>query len=189
MGDSISKVENSVNDVTSLLEERGIVSDKTVQMDNRVTVNSNESTEERLVLLATEKAEDQKSDKIQNQRSEPGSLQIEKLGKHSQLVETKSNKTSVISKTSSARRVLYLKVKALKEPEELQSTLEKLKREAIQREIAELHEEFTCKARIAGIEVSHQLTVSRKTQVGWTRWNQPKAGLSPLLQYQNTRRQ
>ena len=58
----------------------------------------------------------------------------------------------MISKTSSARRVLYLKVKALKEHEELQSRVEKLKREAIQREIADLHEVLARKARIADIK-------------------------------------
>ena len=50
MGDSISEVENSVNDVTSLLEEKGNVSDKTIQMDNRLPVGSMESNEEQLVL-------------------------------------------------------------------------------------------------------------------------------------------
>ena len=58
----------------------------------------------------------------------------------------------MISKTSSARRILYLKVKALKKQEELQSRVEKLKREAIQREIADLHEVLARKARIADIE-------------------------------------
>ena len=93
MGDSISEVEISVNDVTSVPEEKGKVSDKTIQMDNRTTVSSKESNEERLVLLAIEKVEDQKSDEFQGQRSDPGSLQIEELGKHSQLVETRSNRT------------------------------------------------------------------------------------------------
>ena len=39
-GDSISEVENSVNHVTSLLEEKGNVSGKTIQMENRITVSS-----------------------------------------------------------------------------------------------------------------------------------------------------
>ena len=75
-----------------------------------------------------------------------------KLGKHSQLVETRSNKSSVILKTSSARRVIYLKVKALKEEEEQQARLEKLKREALQREIADLHQKLVREAGRAEIE-------------------------------------
>ena len=130
MEGSISEMENSVNDETSLLEESGQASDKTIQMDSRTTVSSKESNEERLVPLALEKAEDQKLDEMQDQRSEPGSLQIEELGKHSQVVETRSNRSSVISKSSSARRVLSLKVKSLKEQEELQTRIEKLKCEA-----------------------------------------------------------
>ena len=126
MRDSISEVEISVNDLTSLLEEKGNVSDKTIQMNNRTTVSSKESNGDQLVLLALEKAENQKPDEIQDQGSESGSLQIDELGKHSQLVETKSNRTSVISKLSRVRRVLYLKVKALTEQEEVQTRLEKL---------------------------------------------------------------
>ena len=76
-------------------------------------------------------------------------MEIEELGKHPTLVETRSNRSSVISKSSIARRVLYLKVKAQKEQEELQTRLEKLKREAIQMEIADLHEQLARKARIA----------------------------------------
>ena len=95
--------------MTSQLEEKGNVSDKTIQMDNRATVSSKESNGDQLVLLALEKAEDQKPVEIQDQRSEPGSLQIQELGKHPQLVETRSNRTSVISKLSRVRRVLYLK--------------------------------------------------------------------------------
>ena len=156
MEDSISELENSVNDVTSLLEENCKVSDKTIEMDNRTAVCSKKSGGNRLVLLALEKAEDKKSDEFQDQRSEPGSLQIGELGKRSQLVETRSNRSSVISKTSSARRVQYLKVKALKEQEELRARLEKLEREAkqlereaIQRAIADLQEELARKSRIA----------------------------------------
>ena len=55
MEDSISQAENSVNDVTSLLEEKGNVSGKRIQMDNRTTVSSKESNGDRLVLLAIEK--------------------------------------------------------------------------------------------------------------------------------------
>ena len=149
MRDSISEVENSINDVTSLLEENSKVSDVTIQMDNRPTVSTKWSNGDRLVPLALEKAEDQKSDEVQGQRSETGQLELEELGKHPQLVETRSNRSSVISKSSSARRVLYLKVKAQKEQEELQTRLEKLKREAIQMEIADLHEQLARKARIA----------------------------------------
>ena len=129
-------------------------------MDNITTVidhGSKGSNKERLVPLAMEKADVQKSDKVQDQRNEPGSLQIVDECKNSQLVETRSNRSSVISKTSSARRLLYLKVKALKEQEELQARLEKLAREAKQleggakeKEIADLHEQLARKARIAG---------------------------------------
>ena len=149
MRDSISEVENPMNDVTSLLEENSMVSDVTIQMDNRPTVSTKWSNGDRLFPLALEKAEDQKSDEVQGQRSETGQLEIEELGKHPKLVETRSNRSSVISKTSIARRVLYLKVKAQKEQEELQTRLEKLKREAIQMEIADLHEQLARKARIA----------------------------------------
>ena len=149
MRDSISEVENSINDVTSLLEENSKVSDVTILMDNRPTVSTKWSNGDRFFPLALEKAEDQKSDEVQGQRSETGQLEIEELGKHPKLVETRSNRSSVISKSSIARRVLYLKVKAQKEQEELQTRLEKLKREAIQMEIDDLHEQLARKARIA----------------------------------------
>ena len=149
MRNSISEVENSINDVTSLLEENSKVSDVTIQMDNRPRVSTKWSNGDRLFPLALEKAEDQKSDEVQGQRSETGQLEIEELGKHPKLVETRSNRSLVISKSSLARRVLYLKVKAQKEQEELQTRLEKLKREAIQMEIADLHEQLARKARIA----------------------------------------
>ena len=149
MRDSISEVENSINDVTSLLEENSKVSDVTILMDNRPTVSTKWSNGDRLFPLALEKAEDRKSDEVQGQRSETGQLEIEELGKHPKLVETRSNRSSVISKSSIARRVLYLKVKAQKEQEELQTRLEKLKREAIQMEIADLHEQLARKTRIA----------------------------------------
>ena len=149
MRDSISEVENSINDVTSLLEENSKVSDVTILMDNRPTVSTKWSNGDRIFPLALEKAEDQKSDEVQGQRSETGQFEIEELGKHPKLVETRSNRSSVISKSSIARRVLYLKVKAQKEQEELQTRLEKLKREAIQMEIADLHEQLARKARIA----------------------------------------
>ena len=149
MRDSISELENSINDVTSLLEENSKVSDVTIQMDNRTTVNTKWSNGDRLFPLALEKAEDQKSDEVQGQRSETGQLEIEELSKHPKLVETRSNRSSVISKSSIDRRVLYLKVKAQKEQEELQTRLEKLKREAIEMEIADLHEQLARKTRIA----------------------------------------
>ena len=149
MRDSISEVENSINDVTSLLEENSKVSDVTILMDNRSTVSTKWSNGDRLFPLALEKAEDQKSDEVQGQKSETGQLEIEELGKHPKLVETRSNRCSVISKSSIARRVLYLKVKAQKEQEELQTRLEKLKREAIQMEIADLHEQLARRTRIA----------------------------------------
>ena len=149
MRDSISEVENSINDVTSLLEENSKVSDVTILMDNRTTVSTKWSNGDRLFPLALEKAEDQKSDEVQGQRSETGQLEIEELGEHPKLVETRSNRSSVISKSSIDRRVLYLKVKAQEEQEELQTRLEKLKREAIQMEIADLHEQLARKARIA----------------------------------------
>ena len=76
-------------------------------------------------------------------------MEIEELGKHPKLVETRSNRSSVISKSSIDRRVFYLKVNAQKEQEELQTRLEKLKREAIEMEIADLHEQLARKARIA----------------------------------------
>ena len=72
---------------------------------------------------------------------------------HSRSDKTKSNKTSLISKTSSARRVLHLELKALKEQEELQSRWEKLRRNAEQNEIADLQEELARKARIAEKEI------------------------------------
>ena len=149
MRDSISEVENSINDVTSLLEENSKVSDVTILMDNRTTVSTKWSNGDRLFPLALEKAEDQKSDEVQGRKSETGQLELEDLGKHPQLVETRSNRSSVISKSSSARRVLYLRVKAQKEQEELQTRLEKLKREAIQMEIADLHEQLARRTRIA----------------------------------------
>ena len=62
------------------------------------------------------------------------SLPIEEMSIHSQGGKNKSNKTSVISKTSSARRVMHLDLKTLKEHEELQKPLEKLEREAKQLE-------------------------------------------------------
>ena len=75
-------------------------------------------------------------DHIANDRQDPRkrarSLQIEELSIHSQGDKTKSNKTSVIAKTSSVSRVIDLELNALKEQEELQSRLETLRRDAEQ---------------------------------------------------------
>ena len=73
MEDRISEMENTVNDVTLLLEEKGKVPDKTILMDNSITVTSKVSNGERMVLQSMEKAEDQTLDEFQNQRREPGS--------------------------------------------------------------------------------------------------------------------
>ena len=73
------------------------------------------------------------ADDRQERRNRARSLQIEALSMHSRSDKTKSNKTSVISKTSRARRVLHLELEALKEQEELQSRLEKLGRETKQK--------------------------------------------------------
>ena len=61
-------------------------------------------------------------------------MPIEEMSIHSQGGKYKNNKTSVISKTSSAIRVMHLELEALKEHEELQKLLEKLEREAKQLE-------------------------------------------------------
>ena len=64
----------------------------------------------------------------------------------------------MISKTSSARRVLDLEIKALKEQEKLQARLTELK----QKEIADLQEELARKARIAEKEIERaKLSSSR----------------------------
>ena len=84
-------------------------------------------------------------------------LQIEEMSKHSESDQSKSNKTSVISKTSSARRVLHLDLKALKEQEELQNCLTKLK----QMEIPGLREELVRKAKIAEMELKMAQALSR----------------------------
>ena len=91
----------------------------------------------------------------QEPRNGARSLPIEELSIHSRSERAKSNKTSVISKTSSARRVLHLELKALKEQEELQTRLEKLGRETKQKEmeIADLQGEVARKARIAEKEI------------------------------------
>ena len=84
-------------------------------------------------------------DDKQEPRNRARSLQIEELSLHSHGERAKSNKTSVISKTSSARQVLHLELKALKEQEELQKRLRKLEREAKEKEIADLREEVARK--------------------------------------------
>ena len=74
IGYNISGVKNSVNDVTSLLEETDKVSEKTIQMYSRTTVSSKVSNEDRLVLVALGKAENQRWHGFQDQKNEPGSL-------------------------------------------------------------------------------------------------------------------
>ena len=98
---------------------------------------------------------DNKVNDSQKSMNEARSLPIEALSVHSRSDKTKSNKTSVISKTSSARQVLHLELKTLKEQEELQSRLEKLGRETkqIKMEIEDLQGEVACKARIAEKEI------------------------------------
>ena len=87
-------------------------------------------------------------------------MPIEEMSIYSRSERAKSDKTSMISKTSSARRVMHLELKALKEHEELQKRLEKLERaakqlerEAKEKEIADLQEEVARKARIAEKEI------------------------------------
>ena len=80
-------------------------------------------------------------------RNRARSLQIEELSIHSHGDRTKSNKTSVMSRSSSARRVIDLELNALKEQEELQSRLEKLRRNAEQNEIADLQEMLAAKPK------------------------------------------
>ena len=94
----------------------------------------------------------------QKPRNGARSLPIEELSIHSRSERAKSNKTSVISKTSSARRVLDLEIKALKEQEKLQARLTELK----QKEIADLQEELARKARIAEKEIERaKVSISR----------------------------
>ena len=93
------------------------------------------------------------ADDSQKPRNEASSQPIEELSIHSRGDKTKSNKTSVFSRTSSIRRILDLEIKALKEQEELQTRLEKLRREAKEIEIADMQEELSRKARIAEKEI------------------------------------
>ena len=100
------------------------------------------------------------ADDRQEPRNGASSLPIDELSIHSRSKRTKSNKTSVISKTSSARRFLDLELKSLKEQEELQTRLEKLRREAnevkiasLQDEMVSLQEEMARKAKIAEKEL------------------------------------
>ena len=81
----------------------------------------------------------------QDPKNRARSLQMEELSIHSQGDKTKNNKTSVILKTSSARRVMHLELKALKEHEELQTRLGKLEREAKQLEREEKKRGRTCR--------------------------------------------
>ena len=93
------------------------------------------------------------ADDRQDQRKGARSLQVEKLSIHSHGDRTKRNKTSVMSKSTSARRVIDLELNALKEQEELQSRLERLRRNAEQNEIADLQEKLARKAKIAEKEI------------------------------------
>ena len=68
------------------------------------------------------------ADDRQNPRHRATSQPLEELNIHSLGDKMKSNKTSVFSKTSNVRRVLDLELKALKDQEELQARLTKLKR-------------------------------------------------------------
>ena len=89
------------------------------------------------------------ADDRQEPRNRARSLQIEELSIHSNGDRTKSNKTAVMSISSSARRVFDLELNALKEQEELQARPTELK----QKEIADLQEELARKARIAEKEI------------------------------------
>ena len=100
------------------------------------------------------------ADDGQERQNGARSLPIEELSIHSRSKRTKSNKTSVISKSSSARRVIDLELNTLKEQEELQTRLEKLRREAnevkiasLQDEMVGLQEEMARKAKIAEKEL------------------------------------
>ena len=93
------------------------------------------------------------ADDRQDPRRRARSLQIEELSIHSRSERAKSNKTSVISKSSSARRVFDLELNALKEQEELQSRLEKLRRDAEQNEIADVQKKLARKVKIAEKEI------------------------------------
>ena len=87
------------------------------------------------------------ADDIQKPRNEASSQPIEEMSIHS-----RGDKTSVFSKTSSGRRSFDLEIKALRE-QELQTRLEKLRREAKEIEIADIQEELARKARKAEKEV------------------------------------
>ena len=82
------------------------------------------------------------ADESQEPRNKARSQRIEDMSIHSQGDKTKSNKSSVVSKTSSVTRNLDLETKASKEQEELQVRKKKLRREAEEIEIADLQEEL-----------------------------------------------
>ena len=93
----------------------------------------------------------QKARKLdEDQEPESGAifLPIEEMDISSPSGKTKSNRNSVISKTSSVRRVLRLELKSLKEQKELHRCSEELKRKGKQSEIADLQEEETRKTRM-----------------------------------------
>ena len=76
-----------------------------------------------------------KADEDQEPGSRARSLPFEELDISPQLRKIKSNRTSLISESSSLQRVLHFELKALKEQEERQTRSEKLKREAKQSDI------------------------------------------------------
>ena len=82
--------------------------------------------------------ETQKPDDDQEPGCGAESLQFEELDISSYFDKIKSKRTSVVSETSSARRVRHLQLKALKEQKEIQICSEKLRRKAEQSKIADL---------------------------------------------------
>ena len=88
-----------------------------------------------------EKHDGNNADDSQEPQNGPRSQSIQESSIHSQGDKPKSNKTSLFSKMSSVRRILDLETKTLKDQEELQTRLEKLRRGAKEIEIADLQEE------------------------------------------------
>ena len=83
--------------------------------------------------------EDQKSDHYQEPRSVPKSLPIGGLCSHSQRPRTKSNRTSVCSKSSTTKQVMLLEQEGLKKQEEIDEQLAAKKRHAV---IRKKHEDL-----------------------------------------------
>ena len=103
--------------------------------------------------MTKKKHDGHNADDSQEAQNGARSLPIEEMSIHSRSERAKSNKTSVFSKTSRVRRILDLEIKALKEQEELQTRLEKLRLEAKESEIADMQEELARKSRIAEKEI------------------------------------